>query len=251
MSSKKGLNLAIDIGNTRVKIGVFQKDKLILKEIFAPISPQILSSFLKKHTFFPSKVILSSTAKRNNDLEDYLSDHFFYLNLSPQTALPINIDYSTPETLGKDRIAAVVGAQDLFPDENVLVIDAGTCITYELLNASGTYLGGNIAPGIEMRLKAMHHFTARLPKIERQRLDKDWGYSTETAIRTGAQQGALLEVEGFIRFYQGLFANLNVVLTGGDSDFFEKNLKTKIFVNQNLVLLGLNKILNYNAQLEN
>lgn len=250
MKQVEGLNLAIDIGNTRSKLGFFHHDKLIRREVLSSISPKILDGLFSQYTFFPEKVILSSTARTDNDLELYLSDRFFYLNLCPQTALPIKNAYGTPETLGRDRIAAAVGAYSLLPESNVLIIDAGTCLTYELLEASGTYLGGNIAPGIEMRLKAMHHFTARLPKIERQRLDKDWGYSTETAIRMGAQQGTLLEVEGFIRFYQGLFANLNIVLTGGDSDFFEKNLKTKIFVNHNLVLLGLNQILNYNARLE-
>lgn len=169
------------------------------------------------------------------------------LELNSTTKLPFQVAYQTPETLGRDRLAAVAGAYALFPKAHCLVIDAGTCITYDLLNAQGIYLGGNISPGWQMRLDAMHHFTAKLPRPAASAPAKWIGDSTESALLNGALQGLLWEIEGYIRQSTADFASINVILTGGDADFFAKKLKSKIFVNQNLVLWGLNKILNYNA----
>ena len=130
-----------------------------------------------------------------------------------------------------------------------MVIDAGTCITLDLLSAEGEFLGGNISPGIEMRLKAMNHFTARLPLVVRTlELPDELGDSTENAIRNGGELGSLMEVEGFIRHFQKKYRPLRVVLTGGDADFFVKHAKTKIFAHQNLVLIGLNQILQHNVK---
>jgi type III pantothenate kinase len=144
-------------------------------------------------------------------------------------------------------LAAVVGAYRFFPNQNCLVIDAGTCITYDLLTAEKEYLGGNIAPGIGLRMRAMHEFTAKLPLIERGEQDEIWGISTETALRNGGQYGAAYEMQGFIDACEAKFGRMQVVLTGGDADFFGKALKTKIFVHPNLVLWGLLEILNYNG----
>ena len=172
-----------------------------------------------------------------------------FLELGPATPLPIDNRYRSPETLGKDRLAAVVGAYQLFPGASCLIVDAGSCITFDLLEGGGIYRGGNIAPGIAMRLRAMHAFTARLPAVPVDAGDTGWlGDTTESAMRRGAQLGAALEIEGYIALCSAQIGRINVILTGGDADFLAKKLKSKIFVNHHLVLRGLNKILNYNVE---
>ncbi len=240
------MNLIIDIGNTRTKIGFFKGEKLKRKLIWDKWKLKELKGLFDKHTI--NGVALSSTGNIPRGVESFLNKQKNYIQLSALTPLPIKNEYKTPKTLGKDRIAAVTGANDLFPKKNVLVIDAGTCITYDFLDKKGTYHGGNISPGIQMRLNAMNHFTAKLPLLKRRKLKKPFGQSTDSCMRTGAQYGAVMEMEGFIETYRNMFGNLNVILTGGDSKYFANGLKTKIFVNQNLVLIGLNKILNYNVQ---
>ena len=130
----------------------------------------------------------------------------------------------------------MAGAYQMFPVENCLIIDAGTCITYDILQANGTYIGGNISPGLKMRLRAMHQFTANLPLIEPGPMDSWVGKSTETALRNGAQLGVLNEIEGYIAKSREEWGQINVILTGGDAAFFAKSLKSKIFVNHHLVL---------------
>ena len=261
------LNLIIDIGNTRTKAALFKGRALLEKVIWEKPEVAILKKWIYNQNV--QNAILSSTAKVPADFEKYLSANYRYIHLDAETHLPITILYETPKTLGRDRIAAAVGADCLYPDEYVLVIDAGTCITLDMVTDKGEYLGGNISPGVEMRLKAMHHFTAKLPLVERsevrgQRSDRTEaipntqyrntaipnfiGSSTETAIRNGAELGALLEVTSFMEKCRRRFKPLRVIFTGGDADFFVKNIKTKIFANQNLVLLGLNKTLEYNVE---
>jgi type III pantothenate kinase len=241
------LNLTIDIGNTRTKLGVFQNDVLVLKETWNSLELPRLKEWIYNQNL--EKIILSTVRDLDGGIRDYLESHFYFIQLTEITPLPVKNLYQTPETLGKDRLAAVAGAFELFPNENCLIIDAGTCITLDLLTEKGNYLGGNITPGIEMRFKAMHTFTARLPLIDRKE-QEDWiGKSTETAMRNGGQLGAILEVKAFIQMCRRKYQGLNVILTGGDADFFAKNLKTKIFANHNLVLVGLNKILKHNVQL--
>ncbi|MCF8245669.1 MAG: type III pantothenate kinase [Saprospiraceae bacterium] len=242
------MNLAIDIGNTRTKIAVFDGDELLHKEVWSELTlPEVKQLAYNQKV---EKIILSSVSKQSEEVMSFLKTNFTFLELTTETALPIRIRYKTPETLGKDRIAAAAGAAHLFPQKFCLVIDAGTCITLDVVSSEGEFLGGNISPGIEMRLKAMHHFTARLPQVVRTANRPDeLGDSTENAIRNGGEMGALLEVEGFIRLCRKKYRPLRVVLTGGDADFFVKHTKTKIFAHQNLVLLGLNQILQHNAKL--
>ncbi len=241
------MNLSIDIGNTRTKLGIFKNDELVHKEIWEKLDFLKLKEWLYNQRI--QKIILSSVANVEKRLTAFLREHFFYIQLTEKTPLPILNLYETPETLGKDRLAAVVGAFHLHPFENCLVIDAGTCITFDLLNAKGAYLGGNISPGIKMRLKAMHEFTASLPLVAQAEQTAWIGKTTETAIRNGGQFGASLEIAAFIEKCRSEYIQLNVILTGGDADFFAKTLKTKIFANHNLVLIGLNKILKHNVQL--
>ena len=239
--------MVIDIGNTLTKVGVFDATRLVRKLTWKEWNLDQLKELLQKKAI--QSVAVSSVAHLDQQIESFLQLHYFYLNLDASTPLPIKNLYRTPKTLGKDRLAAVVGAFELYPGENSLVIDAGTCITYDLIDAKGRYYGGNISPGIDLRFRAMNAFTARLPLVERGARRKGVGHDTESAMQTGSQWGAVFEVEGFIRRYEERFGRINVILTGGAANYFAKKVKTQIFVNHNLVLLGLNKILNYNVQL--
>lgn len=241
------MNLTIDIGNTWVKLGLFDGDQLVKNWRWEHFSEEEIIELATNQNV--KNVILSTVAEAlSKEMENYLEKNFFFVQLSADMPLPIKNLYRKPETLGKDRLAAVVGAFQLYPGEVCLVIDAGTCITYDLLSAGGSYLGGNISPGVDMRLKAMHAFTARLPLARRGEMGNWIGNSTETALRNGGQVGAILEMQAFIEFCRHEFGQINVILTGGDAIFFVKSLKSKIFVNYNLVLCGLNKILNYNVE---
>ncbi|MEM1218043.1 MAG: type III pantothenate kinase [Bacteroidota bacterium] len=239
------MHLAIDVGNTRTKIALFESEKLVHLEKVPLLTEEWFAQWAYNHS--PKKAILSSVGTRNPALIAELQARYPLIVLDHQTPLPIANEYRTPETLGKDRVAAVVGAFQLYPGKSNVVIDAGTCITYDLITHDGIYYGGNIAPGITMRLDAMQHFTARLPQPGRSDIHGLLGDSTNTALQNGAQLGAILEAEGFIKRCEATYGELNVILTGGDADFFDKYLKRNIFVNQNLVLHGLNQILIYNA----
>lgn len=241
------MNLTIDIGNTRAKTGLFAGPDLLERRVWENENLPEIISYATNHQV--QNVILSTVGKPiDPTLEAELSQRFFYLQLTHQTLLPIRNAYSTPETLGKDRLAAVIGAWQLHPGEHCLVVDAGTCITYDLLRADGVYLGGNISPGLAMRFRAMHEFTARLPLVDRSEQIALVGTSTETALRIGGQMGMTLEIDGFIRLLRDQYGSLRVLMTGGDAEFFAKVSKSEIFVNSDLVLTGLNKILTYNAE---
>ena len=240
------MNLAIDIGNTRVKLGLFKKSQLKKRVIWESLSLRAIKAFCEKWKV--EGVILSSTNHLPKGVEKYLAKHFYYISLSHETLIPIENKYHTPKTLGKDRLAAAIGANALFPNKACLVIDAGTCTTYDIITAEGHYLGGNITPGINMRLQAMHHFTAKLPLVKPATIKNLVGNTTKSALRTGGQLAAVFEMEGFITAYRRQFGAINVILTGGDAKYFAKHLKTKIFVNHNLVLQGLNQILTHNVQ---
>ena len=170
------------------------------------------------------------------------------LRFSSDTPVPISNRYRTPETLGSDRLAAVIGASSLRPGKNLLIIDAGTCITYEVIDARGNYWGGNIAPGMQMRLKALHEFTARLPLVEAEGEVPGMGYNTETAIRSGVLRGMKYEIEGYIKSMRSKFPHLEVFLTGGNRINFDTNIINLIFTDKYIVPRGLNRILDYNNE---
>lgn len=240
------LNLVVDIGNTRAKIGLFDGDTLVEKWTWDQWSPQAFVQLATNQK--AQNIILSSVAVSMPDLlARQLEQQFYYLSLNNQTPVPFSNQYQTPQTLGIDRLAAVAGALALYPGQHCLVVDAGTCMTFEVLTAQAVYLGGNIAPGITMRLKAMHTFTVKLPEVGVSETNQWIGYSTESALRNGAQWGAAFEIEGAIARLQQDFSPLTVILTGGDAIFLAKMLKSQIFVHSDLVLIGLNKILNHNV----
>jgi type III pantothenate kinase len=195
------------------------------------------------------RVILSATKNYSDELKKTLQQNFkHFIELDANTPLPLENCYKTKETLGKDRIAAVVGAFDLYPHKNILIIDAGTAITYDILNDKRQYLGGNISPGIDMRFKALNQFTGKLPLVSQQKYNKLFGTSTENAIRAGVQNGVIFEVDRAIDTFKEFYNNLKVIITGGNAEFFEKKLKNSFFVHFNLIAMGLNRILEYNRQ---
>lgn len=195
------------------------------------------------------RIILSSVAAPDPELITGLGQYFDVLELTHTTPLPFLNTYKTPQTLGKDRIAAAAGAYALFPGQDCLVVDCGTCIKYERLSAKGEYLGGNIAPGAAMRIKAMHHFTARLPEVTMEIPPEMIGSDTTTALQNGALLGAVLEIEGFARLFAQNIGPLRVILTGGDAGLFYPHLKINgLTLEPHLTLIGLNCILTYNFQ---
>lgn len=172
-----------------------------------------------------------------------------FVHFDHTSQIPVRIGYHTPHTLGLDRIAAVVGASMECPGRPVLIVDAGTCVTYDLLTADGTFVGGNIAPGIRLRLLAMHEHTGKLPLVSDSGEIPEIGFSTETAMRAGATLGVAYEIEGYMARLNEIYPDLFVFLTGGDALKLAAKIKSRIFVNENLVLTGLNRILQENAKI--
>jgi len=238
------MNLVVDSGNTRIKVGLFKDRELIWTESFLNLD-QLKNFISNSHA---DHILVSSV---NHDPAEILSWSVSAgkkISLTSSLPLPIQIEYKTPQTLGVDRLAAVCGAQDLFPNKNCLIIDAGTCINYELLDADSIYHGGAISPGISMRFDAMHTFTARLPLVSANENIGLIGNSTETCLQSGVMNGVLEEVRGFMKQYQILYPDLTVIICGGDYPFFENKLKPAIFVAPELVLIGLNRILRYHVE---
>lgn len=239
------MNLVIDIGNTQIKIAVFEDQNLIFKNAFNIDDIQSnLESLSTRYKI--NRVILSHVARLQPEVLHYLKAQFDTLVLDSHTAVPFINKYETPQTLGVDRLALVAAAASQFKNKNVLVIDAGSCITYDFINSRSEYLGGSISPGIEMRYKAVHHFTANLPILTRAEEIPAKGNSTNNAIHLGILEGVVLEINGIIERHIRQNQKLTVVLTGGDTIFLAKNLKSSIFAIPNFLLEGLNSILIHN-----
>lgn len=239
------MNLVIDIGNTVVKIALFEKNEIVEVIYETERSLDCLEHLCSKYS--PEKGILATVVDIDETMRSGLERlPVPLLRLGADTPLPIVNLYETPETLGYDRMAAVVAANDLFPGKDILVIDAGTCITYEFIDAQGQYHGGNISPGLQMRFKALHNFTGRLPLVAPKGRLLPMGKDTETAIRGGVLKGIEYEISGYITSMKYKYPELLVFLTGGDDFSFDTNIKSIIFADRFLVLKGLNRILNFN-----
>ena len=240
------MNLVIDIGNTRVKAALFKENQLFELRIYDSVSELLNDlTFIKQ----AQNAIIGSVV---DDLELFytaLNSIIPTLIYTHQTKIPVLNLYHSASTLGSDRIAASIGANTMYPNQDVLVIDAGTCIKYNFTNAKNEYLGGAISPGLQMRFKALEHFTSKLPLIE---LDKDFdelvGTNTQNSILSGVLNGSVAEIDGIINEYKVQYPSVTCVLTGGDSEYLTKRLKNTIFTHQNLVLKGLNHILNINIE---
>ncbi len=241
----KALNLIIDIGNTMAKVALFDNNDMVEVLIESNHSLGCLAELCAQYPI--EQGIVATVIDLNEQvLADLAALSFPLLWLNHQTPLPVVNLYETPETLGYDRMAAVVGANEQFPDKDILVVDAGTCITYEFIDSKGQYHGGNISPGMQMRFKALYQFTGRLPLVDSNGRKLPMGKDTETAMRAGVLKGIEYEISGYIESMKHKYPELLVFLTGGDEFSFETNVKSVIFADRFLVLKGLNRILNYN-----
>jgi len=241
------MNLCIDQGNSSTKIGIFDQDKLIEFATVEKFGSAEISKLFEK--FLIDACILSSVILENDELLTELRNKCpEFIELSHLTPIPIENRYKTPETLGKDRLAAVVGASFLKPKSDILVVDSGTAITYDFIDANKVYWGGNIAPGLNLRLRALHEFTQKLPLVEAQVESPDLGTDTQSAIISGALHGIVYEIDGYINHLKIKYPKLSAFLTGGSAFYFDTKLKNAIFAERNLVLIGLNRILQYNVQ---
>jgi type III pantothenate kinase len=242
----ESVKLIIDFGNTFVKIAVFQGIDLVFHEAVEILTIQRLQELERTYHF--KSAIISAVSIVPSGVRDFLEKQYIFIELSHQTSIPIVNRYLSPETLGKDRLAVAVAAAGLYPARNCLVIDAGTCITYDIIDKEKNYLGGSISPGIQLRFKALNTFTSRLPLVPHGNFEGLTGTTTEESIQSGVINGTVAEIDGIIDQYEKIFPRLKVLVTGGDMNFFAKKLKSNIFAVPNLVLIGLNEILNYNFE---
>lgn len=243
---KEQTYLVIDIGNTAQKAALFNEkgaEKAWMRK--SSFSCDDIGDFLVGHVL--TAAIVSSVGEAPTAIVDFLQTRTRTLTFSPQLRLPVRLKYATPHTLGTDRIASAAGAHALFPDCNVLAIQVGSCLVADFVTADGDYLGGSIAPGLRMRLRALNHFTARLPLLEAKPIDYLVGDSTEKSILSGVTNGLTYEIDGLISQYQTQFSDVKAVLTGGDSPLLAHSLKNSIFAAPNLVLSGLYEILKLNV----
>jgi type III pantothenate kinase len=241
------VNLCIDWGNSLVKASIFNDNKLEKTVSYNDNEAyEAIAGIIDKYQ--PLKGILCSVVNHPEAIQAMLQERIkYFLYLDNNTRVPVMNAYSSPGTLGADRLALVVAAQNAYPDKNNLVISLGTCITYNFIGKNRTYRGGAISPGLEMRLKAMHHFTDKLPTVS---MDGDLlllGYDTETGMRSGAFFGMLGELEGMLQQFADQYADFNAILTGGNASLFASKLKSKIFADPDILAKGLNLILNYNV----
>ncbi len=233
------MNLVIDQGNTNVKFTFFEADEIIHKLIFQLNGINYNEVFEKEI----ENVIYSTVSGQDEKIKEKYSNILLFL--TNRTPLPIINKYKS-STIGLDRIAALVGATEFFNNQNVLVIDIGSAITYDLINKNKEFYGGNISPGMKLRFKALNSYTKNLPYLEYKEIDFIFGQTTEDAILGGVINGILYEIESYIKRLSGLYRDLKIILTGGDSEIFAKKINYTIFANSNLVEIGLNKILKYN-----
>jgi type III pantothenate kinase len=244
------MNLVIDIGNTFTKTAVFDGNCLLATSLH---ESGVHEETLNFAAAFPriSYVIISDVSGKPLPAIAAILPDARRVMLDKSVSMPLTIKYLTPDTLGSDRIAAAAGLISLFSGEDALSVDCGTCIKFDMVDAGGNYLGGSISPGISMRLDAMHHFTGKLPRVAERLNPQLTGNDTRTSLLSGAINGAIAEVNGMVAQYLESYPRLKLVLTGGDSHYFAKRIKSPIFVQPHLVLMGLNKILEYNVSKKN
>ena len=241
------MNLIIDVGNSFIKLAVFENNKIKHKEVVENVLVlEAIWALRDKHGLL-DHIIISSVGKLKESDIKVLDASFDVLVLNSKTKLPFHNLYKTPKTLGVDRMALVSASVHQYPKKNVLVIDAGTCITYDFVNTKNEYLGGAISPGLRMRYKSLNNLTANLPLLDTEIPESIIGKSTKDSIHSGVVNGVLNEIDGAIREYKEKYSDLTVILTGGDANFLSKQLKSSIFANSNFLLEGLNYILQFNT----
>ncbi|MBK6977193.1 MAG: type III pantothenate kinase [Cytophagaceae bacterium] len=236
------MNVCIDIGNTRTKVGYFENGKLLNVQRIP--AAEKLFDFLRIED--NDRIIISSVVKSIDELKLLFKNYPSVLFLNSDSLLPIKNNYASPKTLGYDRIAAAIGATVHFPGENVLVIDIGTAVKYDFVDFENTFVGGIISPGKRMRFKALNTFTQKLPLLDTDDIPELIGNNTESCMKSGVMNGLLAEINGIIEEYQKK-VNFQIITTGGDAPYFESRIKYPTFAAPNLVLEGLNRILEYNV----
>jgi type III pantothenate kinase len=238
------MNLVVDFGNTCIKAALFEDKVLVEHFVFEDATALLAAGFEQRGIKY---CITASVTQEHELVLESFSRHFETLLFIQSTRQPLRNLYSSAATLGSDRLAAAIGSYSLFPDKNVLTIDAGTCLKYNFVNDKNEFIGGAISPGIPMRLKALHAYTSALPAVE---ADKNYRQLVGTSTQESLLSGALMvaEVEGTIRRYEALYPDLQVVVTGGDSDYLCSQLKNRFFADQFLILQGLHTILLYNIE---
>jgi type III pantothenate kinase len=237
--------LTIDVGNTRIKGAVFEDNILLEYFVFVKSEPKKnIENILKKYKKLTHLVISSVGNLQKEAFLDFTDQLNVYF-ITHKDIFPFVNKYTTPQTLGIDRMVLAAGATLQFPNQNRLVIDAGTCVTYDFIDENDVYLGGAIAPGLRLRYESLHNFTAKLPLLTIENPDYLIGKSTTESIHSGVVNGFVYEIDGFIDEYKALYSNFIIILTGGDTDFLAKRLKNTIFANSNFLLESLNQTFQY------
>jgi type III pantothenate kinase len=237
--------LAIDVGNTRIKGAVFEDANLVETFVFLKTQLQVsIENILNKHKKV-SNIVVASVSDLDKqtflDFEELVKIHF----VSHNDPFPFINRYETPKTLGIDRLVLATGATLRFPKQNRLVIDAGTCVTYDFIDENNNYLGGAISPGLRLRYEALHNYTAKLPLLTLENPEHLIGKSTSESIHSGVVNGLIFEIDSFIADYKALYSNFIIILTGGDTEFLAKRLKNTIFANSNFLVESLNQTFQY------
>ena len=237
--------LAIDVGNSYIKCAVFEQNTLLKKFVFKQEQAQINFELIFKEYSKISKGVVSSVTNLNETSFSFMKKNIDLLEISQETNLPFSNNYKTKETLGVDRLVLTAGAVLKFKNQNRLIIDAGTCITYDYVNSKNEYQGGAISPGISLRYKSLNNYTAKLPLLENVDINYLIGKSTSESIHSGVINGVINEINGFIEQYKELDKDLTIILTGGDAVFLAKSIKNTIFADSNFLLESLNKLYTY------
>ncbi|MFI3318379.1 MAG: type III pantothenate kinase [Rikenellaceae bacterium] len=240
------MNLIVDIGNTMVKMAIMDGGELVEQVRSSDFDDRLMGELCKK--FNPRGGIICSTRGDVRDIVARMEHLLPLLILDGRTPLPIKINYKTPQTLGRDRVAAAVGAQELYPGRNILIVDFGTAITADIVSCDDGFMGGTISPGVMSRFRSLHDYTASLPLCAPTYQELELAQSTEEAIVQGVMNSVAFEIEGYIERYMLKFDELLVIFSGGDAIFFEKRIKNAIFANREILFVGLNRILEYNAE---
>jgi len=242
-------NLIIDFGNSYKKIAIENNGEIIFINQYFDFSVIELQELESKYSF--NNIIMSTVLFLDKNLENYLHSKYNFIKISHKTPIPIINNYQTPQTLGGDRLACAVAAHTLYPESNCLIIQMGSCITFDFVNNKGEYQGGSISPGLNMRFKALHTYTKKLPYLCYHSTGGLIGNSTNESIQLGVANGIILECNGMINQYKNIYPNLKVLLTGGDFFMFENKSQHEIISIPNLVLVGLSIILKYNDAKKN
>jgi type III pantothenate kinase len=239
------MNLIVDIGNTFIKVAVVERDKVLDMQRFTSLKDMSAAGFVEAYAPV-SRAIVASTSVSTTQVAEWLRGlGIETLEMTPSTPVPIGNSYQTPQSLGVDRLAAAVGAVSEV-GEDCLIVDFGSAITIDVVEG-GVFRGGNISPGVKMRFQALHNYTKRLPECQPTEEILELGVSTVSAIEQGVMQGIVNEIEGYISYFYARNVKLSLIFTGGDAKFFVKRIKNAIFAKCDLVICGLNRILEYNA----